>query len=72
MDSLLPIAKASGCSVKALISNRKFTQTALPYFNIPKNATFYLFPIKIDNYLLHSDAFNATIKMYHYNYRTGV
>ena len=63
---------ASGCSVKALMRSRKFKQTALSYFNIPKNAKFYFFPMKIDSYLLHSDAFYAIINLYHYNYRTGV
>ena len=55
----LATAKASGCSAKALIGNRKFTRTVLLHCNIPKNARFYLFPVKIDNHLLHSGAFYA-------------
>ena len=55
----LATAKASGCSAKALIGNRKFTRTVLLHCNIPKNARFYLFPVKIDNHLLHSGTFYA-------------
>lgn len=40
------------------------TQATLSFFNIPKNAKFYAFPTKIDNYLLHSDDFYAILNMY--------
>lgn len=48
------------------------TQAALSYFNIPKNAKFYAFPMKIDNSLLHSYDFYAILIMYNCIYRTGV
>ncbi len=48
------------------------TQTARSYFNMPKNAKFYAFTMKIDSSLLHSGDFCAILIMYNCIYRTGV